>query len=214
MAISAVFFDVGGTLVNEARMFAGWATALAVDPMEFYAALGAAIHAREPHRKVFEMVAPDADLVAIRARRKAEGAEFRIETRDLYPDAMGCLVACKQAGLFVGIAGNQPEAAEAALTSCGVTADVLATSDGWGVAKPDPRFFAMVAEACGRPPHAIAYVGDRVDDDVVPAHATGMVPVLLVRGPWGVVHAEWPEAAHAALTIRSLDGLAALLAAL
>lgn len=211
MAITAVFFDVGSTLVDETRMFTDWADTLGVPHMEFHAALGATIQAGEPHRRVFEMVAPDADLAAIRAQRKAAGKEFRIEARDLYPDALACLAECRAAGLFVGVAGNQPLQAEAALAQCGVAVDVLAASDRWGVAKPDPRFFTLVAEACGRPPGEIAYVGDRVDNDVLPAAAAGMLPVLLERGPWGVIHAAWQGAAQAGLRIRSLSGLPALL---
>ena len=214
MAITAVFFDVGGTLVDETRMFAGWAETLDVPLLDFHAALGATIQAGEPHRRVFEMVAPGVDMAAARERRRALGLEFRIEARDLYADAVPGLAACKAAGLFVGIAGNQPVAAEEGLRGCGLAFDALAASDRWGVAKPDPAFFAKVSESCGRPPEEIAYVGDRVDNDVGPARAAGMAPVLLVRGPWGVIHAGWPGAGEAALTVRSLLGLPGLLAGL
>jgi FMN phosphatase YigB (HAD superfamily) len=71
----------------------------------------------------------------------------------------------------------------------------------------------VVAEV-GLAPTAIAYVGDRLDYDVLPAMALGMVGVFLVRGPWGLVQQSWPEAAQATLTARSLDGLADRLAAL
>jgi HAD superfamily hydrolase (TIGR01509 family) len=214
MAVSAVFFDVGATLVDETRMFEGWADWLGVSRVDFHAALGATIEARAPHRRVFELMAPDADLAAVRAARRAAGAEFAIEPRDLYPDALACLEACRAAGLYVGVAGNQPASAAAALLNCGMMVDHLATSEEWGVSKPDPAFFERVAQACGRPPAEIAYVGDRVDNDVVPARLAGMLPVLVARGPWGVVQTAWPEAAQAALVVRRLEGLAPLLAGL
>ena len=61
-------------------------------------------------------------------------------------------------------------------------------SAAWGLHKPDPAFFARVAAELGLPPAAIAYVGDRVDNDVRPAAAAGMVAVFVRRGPWGWIH--------------------------
>ena len=50
----------------------------------------------------------------------------------------------------------------------------------------------------------IAYVGDRVDNDVLPAAAAGLLAVHVRRGPWGRLQATPPEAALA------LDDLASL----
>jgi FMN phosphatase YigB (HAD superfamily) len=63
-------------------------------------------------------------------------------------------------------------------------------------------------------PERIAYVGDRLDNDVLPARAAGMVAVHVRRGPWGYLHARRPEAAQAHLRIDSLDELLPGLAAL
>ncbi len=71
--------------------------------------------------------------------------------------------------------------------------DWVTTSAGWGVAKPDPAFFVRVASEVGAAPEHIAYVGDRVDNDVLPARRAGMLAVHLRRGPWGVIHADRPE---------------------
>lgn len=207
MAIKAIFFDVGGTLVDETRMFDSWADWLGVDRMEFHAAVGATVALKQSHRQVFDMVAPGTDIAEARRARHAAGRGYVIEPGDLYPDASACLAACRAAGLVVGIAGNQPAEAEAALHACGLDTDHLAVSANWGVSKPDPRFFTMVADACGFPPHEIAYVGDRVDNDVIPARAAGMWPVFLARGPWGVIQSGWDEADQAAATIRGLDRL-------
>ena len=42
----------------------------------------------------------------------------------------------------------------------------------------------------------IAYVGDRVDNDVLPSAACGMRAIWIRRGPWGVIQ-ELPEEARA-----------------
>ena len=121
--------------------------------------------------------------------------------------------ALKAQGFRVGIAGNQPEAAETALAEAGVPADFIASSAGWGVEKPDPAFFAKVADVAGAPPSAIAYVGDRLDNDVRPARRAGMLAVFLRRGPWGVLAANAVTDADADLKLDALDGLAEKLAA-
>jgi FMN phosphatase YigB (HAD superfamily) len=71
------------------------------------------------------------------------------------------------------------------------------------VQKPSPEFFARLAEDVGRPNAEIAYVGDRVDNDVEPALAAGMVAVHVRRGPWGHLQEPPPRA----IRIRSLDEL-------
>ena len=60
--------------------------------------------------------------------------------------------------------------------------------------KPAPEFFERIVGEAGCAPNEVAYVGDRVDNDVVPALAAGMVAVHLRRGPWGYLHEPPPEA--------------------
>jgi FMN phosphatase YigB (HAD superfamily) len=75
------------------------------------------------------------------------------------------------------------------------------------VAKPSPQFFANVVLAAGVPAEQIVYVGDRLDNDVLPALAQGMLAVLIRRGPWGYVHACRREASRADAVIDSLAEL-------
>lgn len=212
--IRAVVFDVGETLVDETRHWGDWADWLGVTRFAFFAAFGAVVERGWHHRRVFELVRPGIDLEAEQARRAAAGWRYTLEPTDFYPDALPCLRALRAAGLKVGIAGNQPEAAETSLAALGVPADFVASSARWGVEKPDPAFFAKVAEAAGEPPGAIAYVGDRLDNDVMPAKAAGMTAAFIRRGPWGLIHAASPEAGRADLRVDGLDGLASLLTGL
>jgi FMN phosphatase YigB (HAD superfamily) len=75
------------------------------------------------------------------------------------------------------------------------------------VRKPDPEFFARVADAAGVPAAAILYVGDRLDNDVLPAHRAGMRTAHLRRGTWGYLHARHPERAVADIRVDSLTEL-------
>ncbi len=212
--IRAVVFDVGETLVNEERHWGEWADWLGVTRFTLFGALGAAIERNEHHWTIFQDVKPGVDREAALAKRQAAGWRYRFEPGDFYPDAMPALRACRAAGWRVGLAGNQPEEAEGALIAAGAPADFIASSAGWGVEKPSPAFFAKVVEGAGLPAHQIAYVGDRLDNDVLPAKAAGMTAVFLRRGPWGVIHARRPEATQADLRLESLDALVPALTAI
>jgi len=90
----------------------------------------------------------------------------------------------------------------------------VAASESWGVHKPDPAFFARIASELGLPAGEIAYVGDRLDNDVEPAAAAGMAAIFIRRGPWGWIQAGRSDPPAAAATIDSLDELPAVLAGL
>ena len=118
---------------------------------------------------------------------------------------MAALERLRAAGLRVGFAGNQPAGAESSLAGLVQPGDLVATSADWGISKPDPAFFTRIAAELDLPPSEIAYVGDRVDNDILPAAAAGMFTVHLRRGPWGIIQAAWPEASTANATAASLD---------
>ena len=85
---------------------------------------------------------------------------------------------------------------------------MIATSDDWGVSKPEPGFFEAVAKATPAEPGETLYVGDRLDNDVRPAATAGFKTALIRRGPWGIIQQHDPEAGRVA-TMR-IDSLAEL----
>ncbi len=211
MNVQTVFFDVGETLVDETRLWGGWADWLGVPWLTFFGTLGGVIARGEHHRRVFELLRPGFDLAREAAARAAAGQAYAFEPRDFYPDALACLAELRRRGYQVGLAGNNPAEAEAALRAMRLPIDYLASSASWGVEKPAPAFFARVAERAGQPPAAIAYVGDRADNDVAPAARAGMHAVFLLRGPWAFLQASMPDAALASAQINSLAELPDLL---
>ncbi len=212
--IRTVVFDVGETLIDETRHWSEWADWLGVPRLTFFAILGVVIERGEHHRAVFDLVRHGIDLVAQTERRRAAGWTYGFEAADFYPDALPCLRALRAAGYRLGIAGNQPKEAEAALTAVGVPTDFIASSARWGVEKPSADFFARLVEAAGVPAAEIAYVGDRLDNDILPARAAGLTTVFIRRGPWGNLHAGRAEIGRAHLRIEGLDELPAALGAL
>ncbi|MQB02534.1 MAG: HAD hydrolase-like protein, partial [Actinobacteria bacterium] len=83
---------------------------------------------------------------------------------------------------------------------------VMAMSGALGLHKPDPAFFTEALRLMGGPaPADVAYVGDRVDNDVGPASAAGMRAVWIRRGPWGLLQEDASGAA--VMQVGSLDEL-------
>jgi HAD superfamily hydrolase (TIGR01549 family) len=212
MAITAVVFDVGETLINEARLWNGWAAYLGVQPDVFQSVLEDVIAKGEHHRRVFERFNPGFDIDAARQERAARGDIDALDAIDIYPDALPCLRRLRQLGYVIGIAGNQPRGADEALKRIGFEVDFIASSTSLGAEKPSPDFFVKVAEMANVPSSSIAYVGDRLDNDVHPAREAGMVAIFIERGPWGRAHAKRPEIARANLAVTSLRELPKALA--
>jgi FMN phosphatase YigB (HAD superfamily) len=211
--LRAVFFDLGETLVSEARTWDAWADWLAVPRDELLAVMRAVIERGEHHRRIFEILRPGVDAAAQEANRAAAGVPAHEELYDFYPDALASLATLRAAGLRVGVAGNQHASTEAWLRRH-LEPDVLVASSGsWGVEKPSPAFFARLIELADEPPESIAYVGDRVDNDVIPAADAGLVTVFLRRGAWGEVHASWPGVDRADVRVDDLSTAASALVA-
>jgi FMN phosphatase YigB (HAD superfamily) len=211
-AISAVVFDVGETLFDETRAWGVWADWLGIPRLTLFAVLGGVIERGEDHRRAFEIVRPGLDLGAEAVRKDGAGLAYQLEAGDVYADAVPTLRQLRSAGYRLGVAANQPIETEALVRALGVELDLVASSAGWGIAKPDPRFFERVARELDLPASAIAYVGDRVDNDVEPAARAGMLAIQVRRGPWGHAHASRAAAAGAVATISSLLELPDVLA--
>jgi FMN phosphatase YigB (HAD superfamily) len=183
-AVSWVVLDVGETIVDETRMWHEWADIVGVPRFALAAGLGAVIARGEHHSRVFDLVAPGIDRHAARDARPDRPIPMRIEAGDLYPDARVAIDGLRRAGFRVGVAGNQPTATESALQALGLELDLVASSEGWGVTKPERAFFERLVSVTGVPAAEVAYVGDRLDNDVWPSLAAGMLPIFLRRGPW------------------------------
>ena len=187
MALRAVVFDVGETLVDEERWWRRLAEREGLQPHVVWAALGVTIARGEEHTELWRHLGMD--------QPPRWWTEIPYALEDLYPDALACLEATRDLGYRVGIVGNQSEALEAWAREAALPADLISSSASLGVRKPDPAFFAKVAELMKAAPSDVAYVGDRVDNDVLPAAAAGLVAVHVRRGPWGRLQRTPPEAA-------------------
>jgi len=178
VVVKAAVFDVGETLVDETRMWEAAADVAGVPRFTLMGVLGGLAARGERHSRVWEIlgVAPPASTW---------------DSGDFYADALPCLDELRSRGLLVGAVGNTPAATEELLRE---HVELIGSSGRWKIEKPAPGFFEQIVAEAALPPEEIAYVGDRVDNDVEPALAAGMVAVHIQRGPWGYLHAPPSEA--------------------
>jgi len=169
MAVRAVVFDVGETLVDETGMWERAADAAGVPRFTLMGVLGGLAARGEHHDAAW-------DLLGV------ERPSSTWSLDDFYPDALPCLDALRSQGYFVGAVGNTPAETEELLRE---HVDLIGSSGRWGIEKPAPEFFARIVGESGHPAGEIAYVGDRVDNDIRPAIDAGMLAVHIRRGPWG-----------------------------
>jgi HAD superfamily hydrolase (TIGR01549 family) len=196
VALKAVVFDVGETLVDEERWWRRLSDREGLQPHVVWAALGVTIARGEEHDALW------GHLGIERPPRWWHEVPYSLE--DLYPDAIDCLERVRDLGFRVGIVGNQTETLEKWARDSALPADVISSSASLGVRKPDRAFFERIVELMERRADEVAYVGDRVDNDVLPAAAAGLVAVHVRRGPWGRLQPTPPEATL------GLDDLASL----
>lgn len=198
-----ICLDVGETLIDETRLWSIWADELRVPLMTFMSAFGAAVARGREHHDVFAVLGVPAWREHMPAVQQHYGG---FQPVDLYPDALSSLDGLRELGYRIAITANQPVERSAELKALGVSAEVMAMSDELGVWKPNPAFFARTLELLGSPdPARVAYVGDRIDNDVRPSIAAGMRSVWLRRGPWGVIGEDPP--AETGLIVDSLTEL-------
>jgi FMN phosphatase YigB (HAD superfamily) len=212
MTIRSVVFDVGETVMDDTTYWGSWADWLGVPRHTLAALLGAVTALGQDNAEALRLVRPGLDVAAAREAREAAGRGESVTEGDLYPDVRPSLSSLRDAGFWVGIAGNQTARAAELLADLDLPADAIATSGQWGIAKPDPAFFTRVVDWAPGRAKEIVYVGDHRDNDIIPAKASGLHTAHLRRGPWGYLWAADPALTTAAdWQINSLTELRELL---
>ena len=185
VALKAVVFDVGETLVDEERWWRQLADREGLQPHVVWAALGVTIARGEEHDALWGHLGIE--------QPPRWWTEIAYSLDDLYPDAAR-LPAPRPRARAAGRDRRQPDRG-----ARGVGPRVgsfpptsISSSASLGVRKPDPAFFETVVELMESRADEVAYVGDRVDNDVLPAARAGLVAIHVRRGPVG------PAAANAA----------------
>ena len=170
-----LFFDIGSTLVDETKVyddiFQKIAVAGGVSVEEVKTrAIGFYKQNKRGHREVIRLLGVDYP-------------EWSPLYEELYPDTAKCLQSLEKK-YKLGIIANQIPGAEKRLEEMGIRRyfDVIVSSAEEGVAKPDPRIFNIALIRAGCTPEQAVMIGDRIDNDIVPAKQMGMKTVWIRQG--------------------------------
>lgn len=193
-----LFFDLGSTLIDEtevyARRFRETVAGTDIDASRF----------REAAIR-FWAQGLDGYPEACRFFQLAK-APWRAENERPFDGCAAVLGALRERGYRLGVIANQIPGTKDRLAHWDLLRyfDVLAPSAELGVSKPDRAIFLWaLRQACCEPENAVM-IGDRIDNDILPAKTLGMRTVHILTGP-AAVYA--PEDDPADLTIRSLAEL-------
>jgi putative hydrolase of the HAD superfamily len=215
--LDVVFLDIGGPIYDDRVYYESLLRAIReVDPGVTREAFdreyeGCRLRQNGSFRKhlIPALLGPDVPVedVAERAERY-----WDYPPEALLPDVVPCLEALKAAGYRLAALANQPARTRQTLARDGLDRffDLYSISEELGFEKPDPRIFAHAIDQAGAEPHLTAMVGDRLDNDIRPARAAGMLGVWLLRGE-APDEPTADQAAEADVCIRSLDELPAAL---
>ncbi len=172
---------------------------------EFAGTCGKFIEADHAESRASGMRWPEVEWRSIACRAAPVLAELKIPVLDdfLYqharlqrtvsamPEAVALLTNLRTQGILTGIASNAQaytfrELATAGMPVIAFERDLCFWSFEQGYSKPDPAVFAWLSErlaARGITPEETLMIGDRVDNDMEPAHAAGW-RTWHFRGQW------------------------------
>ena len=173
--IKWLFFDVGSTLVNESLAYE-----------HRFRDIAEAVDTGFEH--VYNIA-----MLFYRQNRKGDKEtakllnvalpQWHTEDERLYADAEGCLKEL-HTRYKIGIIANQLPGARERLAQYGILpyVDLIVVSAEEGVSKPDKRIFEIALHRSNCTPEQAVMIGDRIDNDILPAKAMGMHTVWIRQG--------------------------------
>lgn len=174
--IKWIFFDVGSTLVDETEAYNHRIR-------EMIEGTDITFEQFDEQRIRFAKQGLNGDSEAIKHFGLTK-TPWHSEDEVPYADAKETLACLCERGYRLGIIANQAFGTAERLREWGLLDyfDVIATSAELGVAKPDMAIFERAFAMAGCKAEESAMVGDRLDNDIVPAKALGMKTVWIRKG--------------------------------
>lgn len=173
--IKWLFFDVGSTLVDEHLAYEHRMREMADLANTTYSSVYETAMTFYKQNKKGDLEA--AKLLGV------ELPKWHKEDEILYSDAAKCLEILS--GRYkIGIIANQSLGTKERLEQHGILQyiDLVIASAEEGVAKPDKRIFEIALNRSNCKPDEAVKVGDRIDNDIVPAKRMGMHTVWIKQG--------------------------------
>ena len=173
--IKWLFFDIGSTLVDETDCVKKRCEVIIENNN---------INGQEFYDKVTECAKTDSfAVIAAAIYYGAEIPRWYGELEKLYPDTKMILEALSKK-YKLGVIANQSLGTKERLDNWGIGKyfDVVVASAEAGCAKPDLKIFNLALEQAGCKPNDAVMIGDRLDNDIVPAKQIGMKTVWVRQG--------------------------------
>lgn len=174
--IKWIFFDIGSTLIDETEAYNHRVRDIIVGT-------NISFEEFDDVRIALAKQGLDGNSAAIK-RLGLSKTPWHSEDEVPYPDAHNTLAALRDKGYRLGIIANQKLGTAERLESWGLRQyfDVIAASAELGYAKPDKKIFEKAFELAGCIAEESVMVGDRLDNDIIPAKAIGMKTVWVKNG--------------------------------
>ncbi len=175
--IKWIFFDMGSTLIDETK-------AMEHRIREVIEGTDVTYGQFLERMLMFAKQNKPADLETIKFFGLTK-TPWHKEDECLFPETIECLRRIHEY-YKIGIIANQSLGSEERLKRFGILQyiDVLVSSAEEGVEKPDKRIFEIALERAGCNAAEAVMVGDRLDNDIVPANRLGMYTVWIRQGIW------------------------------
>lgn len=173
--IDWIFFDLGSTLIDER---------LAYEHRFRDAVLNSDVSFEKVYAKAVEYYkqGKKGDLEALNYY-KLPKTEWHSEDEVLYPDTITVLEKLSP-NYNLGIIANQNFGTEKRLKSFNIIKyfDIVISSAEERVAKPDPKIFNLAVSRAKTTPGSCVMIGDRLDNDIIPAKMLGFKTIMVRQG--------------------------------
>ena len=184
--IKWLFFDIGSTLVDEHIAYERRIEEMAkVSSISFDTIYAMALNYYKQNKKGEHEAAKQLGI---------DVPKWHKEDEILYDDTVKCLELLHQK-YKIGIIANQSLGTEKRLKEYNILKyiDLVIASAEENAWKPNKRIFEIALERSNCSPSNAVMIGDRIDNDIIPAKAIGMHTIWIKQG----LHQHWNIASQA-----------------
>ncbi|HFI0468170.1 TPA: HAD family hydrolase [Streptococcus suis] len=180
--IEWIFFDLGSTLLDEEEAY-GYYIDKCVKKLQ---SLDIEVSSDSYKKKMVEYAYKSLDPIRETWDYFAPTESRPLWTNEgvsLYPETIDVLEKLSQ-NYRLGIIANQSSSIRELLKDWGIESyfQLIILSEEVGVCKPDLRIIKIALEESSIPADKAVYVGDRYDNDILPAKSLGMHTVRILTG--------------------------------
>ncbi|HEL9629558.1 TPA: HAD family hydrolase [Streptococcus suis] len=180
--IEWIFFDLGSTLLDEEAAY-GYYIDKCVKKLE---SLDIEVSSDSYKKKMAEYAHQSLDPIRATWHYFAPTEPRPLWTNErikLYSEAREVLEALSK-HYRLGIVANQSSSVRVLLKEWGIESyfQLLILSEEVGLSKPDATIFTLALQKANIPADRVVYVGDRYDNDILPAKSLGMWTVRILTG--------------------------------